>query len=161
MMSGSTSSRPSGFALISSRDCAHRSSSISRCLRRGIEVATIDDAIELEDLLCDILKFVVSCSPPSCPTACVIRPNRSRLLLSQSASKPYERLFMLHQLERLAREPTSLAIDPSSSSKTSQQPTLQKISGMKSLYFGASSAPRSDTPHPRSRIREICRCCYL
>src|SRR3972149_10456433 len=55
-------------------------------------------------------------------------------------------------LKALAREPTSLAIRFSSSSKTSHS-RVAKISGrMNSLYFGASFAPRIE--HAASQIQD-------
>ena len=55
-------------------------------------------------------------------------------------------------LNALAREPTSLAMRFSSSSKTSHR-RLVKMSGrMKSLYFGASFAPRME--HAASQIQD-------
>ena len=61
-------------------------------------------------------------------------------------------LSCLTSLNALAREPTSFAMRFSSSSKTSQS-RLAKISGrMKSLYFGASFAPRIE--HAASQIQD-------
>ena len=90
-------------------------------------------------------RWVVSCSPILSESVRMTDQTASSGFFGSSGRKKRTSfLSCLTSLNALAREPTSLAMRLISSSNTSQR-RLVKMSGrMKSLYFGASLAPRME-----------------
>src|SRR5437773_5734036 len=154
MISGSTSARPSGLALIASIRLLRRSSSISRwpCVV-ALKSTRLMMPLSSGFALAISWRYVVSCSPIlSDSVRMTDQTGSSGFFGSSGRKKRTSFLSCLTSLNALAREPTSFAIRSSSSSKTSQS-RLAKISGrMNSLYLGASFAPRIE--HAASQIHD-------